>query len=298
MRPLRALAVYIVVVFIGGALLAPWLYWLAQAFAHEFPKIAQSPFHRFVSRSVQGLALLGIWPLLKSRGADSLKDAGLVTPAGQWGKLVWGCLFGLVSLVVAVGVVLVCGARHFQLPAISPAHFAGKIVRFALTATVVAVLEEVLFRGALFGLLRKIFHWIFALVVSSIVYGLAHFMQAAEMTGAMTWLSGLELLPRMLRGFVDLGATIPGFFNLTLAGVLLGLAYQRTGNLCFSIGLHAVWVFLLKSYGLLTASVGGASTWWWGSSRLVDGWFALPVLAVTLLIFARSPIGRQKGFHT
>ena len=40
MRPLRALVIYIAVVFIGGALLAPWLYRLAQAGAHSFPKIA------------------------------------------------------------------------------------------------------------------------------------------------------------------------------------------------------------------------------------------------------------------
>ena len=68
----------------------------------------------------------------------------------------------------------------------------------------------------------------------------------------MAWNSGLILLPRMLGGFADFHALVPGFFNLTLAGVLLGLAYQRTGNLYFSIGLHAGWIFWLKTYGAFT----------------------------------------------
>ena len=74
MRPLRALVIYIGVVFVGGALLAPWLYWLAQAFAHSFPKIAAEPFNRFVNRSLLFLALAGLWPLLRALGV-TLKPA-------------------------------------------------------------------------------------------------------------------------------------------------------------------------------------------------------------------------------
>jgi membrane protease YdiL (CAAX protease family) len=160
---------------------------------------------------------------------------------------------------------------------------------------VVAVLEEILFRGAVFGALRKVFHWAFALVLSSMIYAIVHFMEPAKLIGTVTWLSGLELLPRMLGGFTNLHAIFPGFLNLTFAGILLGWAYQRTGDLYFSIGLHAGWIFWLKSYGALTAEVPGATTWWWGTSRLIDGWFALPVLAVTLRLFLLMPIGPRKG---
>ena len=114
MRPLRALAIYIVVVFIGGALLAPWLYWLAQSFAHGFPKIASSPFHRFVNRAFLGLALLGIWPLLKSLGAASLGEAGLARPGEHWKKLGGGFLLGFVSLAVVAGLALASGARRLN----------------------------------------------------------------------------------------------------------------------------------------------------------------------------------------
>ena len=84
MRLLRALVIYIVVVFIGGALLAPWLYWLAQTGAHSFPQIAGAPFHRFVDRSLLLLALAGLWPLLRALGATSWRETGLVQIHGQW----------------------------------------------------------------------------------------------------------------------------------------------------------------------------------------------------------------------
>jgi membrane protease YdiL (CAAX protease family) len=294
MRPLRALALYIAVVFIGGALLAPWLYWLAQAFAHSFPRIAGSPFHRYVHRSLLGLALIGIWPLLKSLGVDSPAEAGLARPAGHWKRLAGGFLFGFVSLAIVAGFALAAGARKLN-PMMSPAALGEKAAAIALTAAVVAVLEEILFRGAVFGALRKVFHWAFALLLSSMIYAIVHFMEPARLTGEVTWLSGLELLPRMLAGFTDVQAIFPGFLNLTFAGILLGWAYQRTGDLYFSIGLHAGWIFWLKSYGALTVGMAGAGAWWWGTSKLIDGWFVLPVLAVTLRIFLLMPLGRRKG---
>ena len=79
----------------------------------------------------------------------------------------------------------------------------------------------------------------------------------------------------MLGGFADFHALVPGFFNLTLAGILLGLAYQRTGNLYFSIGLHAGWIFWLKTYGAFTTGAPHAATWFWGTGKMIDGWLAL-----------------------
>jgi hypothetical protein len=57
--------------------------------------------------------------------------------------------------------------------------------------------------------------------------------------------------------------------------------------LWFSIGLHAGWIFWLKSYGILTREAAGANTWFWGTSRLINGWFALFVLGAALLILRR-----------
>lgn len=296
MRPVRALALYLVAVFIGGALLAPWLFWLTQSFAETFPKLAHSPFHRFVDRALLGIALICIWPLLKSLGATSWRDVGLVSPRGQWKKLGGGFLLGFISLAVAAGVAIGFGARHLNTQ-IAPNKIAEKLLGAAATAIVVAILEEILFRGAVFGSLRKVFHWKFALVLSSMIYAIVHFMESARQTGDVTWLSGLQLLPQMLRGFGDWQAIIPGFFNLTLAGMLLALAYQRTGNLYFSIGLHSGWIFWLKSYGMFTKTIPGTNEWWWGTGKLINGWLVLPILLLVWLMFSQLPLAKKQEWR-
>jgi hypothetical protein len=121
--------------------------------------------------------------------------------------------------------------------------------------------------------------------MSSMIYAIVHFFQPADLTGPVGWNSGLVLLPQMLAGFVDFRALVPGFFTLTLVGALLALAYQRTGNLYFSIGLHAGWVFVLRLYGPLTVQSSNASLWFWGTAKMFDGWLTFLAIAVMLVVF-------------
>ena len=292
MRPLWALVIYVVAVFLGGALLAPWLYWLAQTFAHTFPHIAAAPFHRFVDRSLLLFAFAGLWPLLRALGMISWRELGLTRPHGQLKKLTGGLLVGFVSLAVVAGMAFASGNRVF----IQTMTF-YKVITLIFsaigTAVIVGIIEEILFRGGVFGGLRKLFYWPFALLISSVIYALVHFLRHAELTGAVTWNSGLVLLPQMLGGFADFYAFVPAFFNLTLAGILLGLAYQRTGNLYFSIGLHAGWIFWLKTYGAVSATAPHAATWFLGTGKMMDGWMAFIVLAVTLAFFKFLPFKRK-----
>jgi hypothetical protein len=98
----------------------------------------------------------------------------------------------------------------------------------------------------------------------------------------------------MLRGFADFQALVPGFFNLTLIGILLGLAYQRTGNLYFSIGLHAGWIFWLKIYGAFTVNSVATKIWFWGGGKMIDGWLAFFVLLAVLFLFKFLPLGEKR----
>jgi len=297
MRPLRALVIYIAVVFIGGALLAPWLYRLAQLFAHSFPQVASAPFHRFLDRSFLLFALAGLWPMLRSLGATSWRDIGVVPPYGQWNKLFGGLLLGFFSLAAVAGIAVGFGGRGVVQDL--TAHTVVGIIFSAIgTAVVVGTLEEILFRGGIFGGLRRVLYWPFALFISSVIYALVHFLQRVELIGPVAWNSGLVLLPQKLGGFADFHALMPGFFSLTLAGVLLGLAYQRTGNLYFSIGLHAGWIFWLKIYSALTVQAPQAATWFWGSGKMTDGWFAFFALAITLVVFKSLPLDQRRPHYT
>ena len=285
MRPVRALLIYTGAVFLGGALVAPWLYWSLQLLASHVPafqKLANHPFHRHLHRSLLALALIGLPPLLRTLGLRASRDLGLVKPAGQRRKLAGGFALGFGSLATVAALGLAVGARELN-PDLSASRLVETFSGAALTAAVVAVLEEVLFRGALFGGLRQTCRWPAALVISSAIYALVHFFSKPDSPVEVNWTSGLVLLPTMLRGFADVEQVVPGFFNLTLAGALLALAFQRTGNLYFSIGLHAGWIFWLKSYGSLTHETAGSNTWFWGTNRLIDGWLALVVLGFVLL---------------
>lgn len=295
MRPLLALVIYFIVVFVGGALLAPWLYWFAQHAAHGFPKICGAPFHRFADRSFLILALAGLWPLLRALGAKSAGDLGIVPPYGQSRKFSGGLALGFFSLAVVAGIALGFGGRVFA-QNLTAHKIVGTIFSALATAAIVATLEEILFRGGIFGGLRRVIYWPAALVVSSAIYALTHFLQRSELAGSVAWNSGLVLLPQILAGFADFHALVPGFFNLTLAGILLGLAYQRTGNLYFSIGLHAGWVFWLKTYGAFTADAPNAAVWFWGTGKMIDGWLAFFILAFMLFLFKFLPLEKRSPF--
>ena len=226
-------------------------------------------------------------PFLRSVGFRSLRDIGLdksSTLAKQAGA---GILVGFGSLACVAGLAVAFGSRspHHGLTAPEILQHAGKA---GLTAIAVGILEEVVFRGALFGALRKANGWPVALALSSGVYAMVHFFERPAVPATVEWTTGLVVLGQMMRGFGDLDALVPGFFNLTLAGMILGLGYQRTGTLYFSMGLHAGWIFWLKSYGFLTRESALALTWLSGSNKLIDGWLACGILAVVLFLLERN----------
>ena len=293
MRPIRSLLIYLVVVFLGGALLAPWLYWLAQWAAGLWPALsglANKPFHRFLDRSMLGLALVCLWPLLRGGGARSWPDLGFVSQGRPTRQILSGFALGWASLAAVALLALACGARAFILT-----HSAGEVFHHLITATctaaLVAVLEEVVFRGALFGLLRQSMPWPAALVVSGAVYSAVHFIKSGETALPVQWNSGLMLLRQMIYHPPPL---IPAFLTLLVAGSILALCYQRTGALYFSIGLHAGWIFWLKTYGFLSHSSGARESFW-GTDNLIDGWLSCLVLLSLFVLIARQKQKNPSG---
>ncbi len=100
---------------------------------------------------------------------------------------------------------------------------------------VAAFTEELLFRGYPFRVLHLRFGPVPAVVATSVAFGLVH--------GANPGVTPLALV------------------NLTLAGVLLGVAYWRSGSLWFVTGLHFGWNWVMAASGLpvsgLDVSVSG-----------------------------------------
>ena len=105
MRPIQSLLLFILAVFVGGALLAPWLYRLAQW--TEMESLTKYPFHRYVTRCMNLVALIGLWPFLRSLGVRSWSSVGLVNPAEPWKWLGGGFALGFVSFA---GVAVLAGS--------------------------------------------------------------------------------------------------------------------------------------------------------------------------------------------
>ena len=79
---------------------------------------------------------------------------------------------------------------------------------------------------------------------------------------------------------------IPGIIGLTLVGLILGIAYLRTGSLYLSVGLHAGWVFMIKFDGTFTSRAPDASPVWFGDDKMVTGIVAWGMLLIVSAVVA------------
>lgn len=269
----------IALVFALGALLAPWVYrGLQEAPGTWVREWAQEPFGRILSRTLLVLGLISLWPLVRLFGA-SFNSLGLSRPRA--GDLIQGGLVGLVSLGVLVLIAHAAGARDLR-PTVTAAKLANAIVLAAVAAVLVAPVEELLFRGLCFGMLRGQ-RWVPALIFSSVLFSFVHFLQTPRRASVapVDWTTGFDTLAAMATAHAQPALAIAQAVNLALCGAILAVAYQRTGTLWWAIGLHAGWIFWLKLANAITLVPKGTAPWW-GTRKVVDGWATTPILLATL----------------
>ncbi|MDB4459212.1 CPBP family intramembrane metalloprotease [bacterium] len=285
---LRSILLYLAAIFIGGSLIAPQLHHLVQVLQGPLPflaDIADDPFRRYVTRCWMITAIVLLRWFLRSSGIGSCPQAGISGKEYLKRELLQGLLIGFISLAAIAFIAWAVGARTWNFDH-EPSRYLKHFINATLAAVIVGFIEELVFRGALFGSLKRGTSLITAILISSAVYAIVHFFERADVD-EVHWYSGLILIPKMLRGFGNLEQIIPGFFNLTIAGSILAIAFQKTGRLWLSIGIHAGWIFWLKSYGFFTLPVEGSSEWLWGTRKLIDGWLALGILSLGLWSFGR-----------
>ncbi len=280
-NPVGALAVYLAAVFLGAASLAPWLWKSAQWMAREHGVgvgLASQPFHRYVNRCLIGLALLLLWPLVRAFRFRGWEEIGWRWDAIERRRWLGGFGLGFVALGIFTVVALAGGARVLNPPG-DAGKWIGKLLGFAAVAVGVALLEELLFRGAVFSAIRRRAGFATAAGVTSAVYAIVHFFARPESPVVIDAGSGFRILGLMFHGFVDPRLVVPGLASLFVAGWTLAILRDRTGGLMAPMGLHAGWIFWLRAYGWLTTDAPGADTRWWGTEKLYDGWVAFALLA-------------------
>ncbi|MGB5355828.1 MAG: CPBP family intramembrane glutamic endopeptidase [Eudoraea sp.] len=143
-------------------------------------------------------------------------------------EVVLGILMGLASMGIGSLVLAFFNQLIFVKILLLPSEVFLTIILYLL----VAIMEEVLFRGYILRkLMRAIdIHW--ALIISSMIFALMHAMNPHA-----TWI---------------------GLANIFLSGILLGLGFIYTKNLWFPIALHFSWNLFQSFFGF---NVSGEDTY-------------------------------------
>lgn len=279
---LWALMAFVVWVFAGGAVLAPWLWWLARGAEAAWPGgglgwLVDHPFSRYLHRCFLVLAVLGLWPLARALGCRSWASVGLKGVREGWRGVVWGFLAGACGFGALAIWEWGMGARVWRL-GLEWGGVAKGLARAMASAMAVGWVEEVLFRGVLFGGLRPSVGVVRAAGISSLAYATVHFFGRPPEPNEVGWVSGFETLAGMLGGPGSWELLMPGFGTLFLVGVLCALSYERYGTVYFAVGFHVALVFWMKTRGLMTRGVAESL----GGGDLLSQWlvFALAGMAV------------------
>ncbi len=255
-RSLGKIFLYLLLVLIGGALAAPIAWHLIQMLPPDLlggliGKLQGMPFHRYLSRSLQVAAILLLLPLLRSLRVRSLGELGLYGSTRPMRDLGIGILAGLFCIILLDTASLWSGA-FTPFPWWRLALF-GSFFRLLLTAVVVAILEEFLFRGILLGFFRQVTTPALAIVLSALIFSGVHFLNlpaAASRDTSPLWFSGLSVLGSLGSSFPPWPVLGWAFATLFSAGIILGWMTVRTGSLFAAIGLHGSWILGQQAFNL------------------------------------------------
>lgn len=247
LKEVAKIIAYFVGVVLLGAVLAPPLYWAGNALAAggTLTFLGEVPFQRYFNRAILIAAVLLLWPTVRSLKIGGWRELGL-QPDPRWRShaLIGFAIGGaLVAIMAALYVPLGFYRWRSDLPW-------EKLPAVAMSAFVVAIIEEALFRGAIFGLFRRSLRPVTALFWVTALFAILHFLKPDEdfKIAQVGWMSGFVLLPHSFHQFAEPMTLLAGFTTLFTLGWVLGLATMRTRALWMSIGLHAGVVFVKMGF--------------------------------------------------
>ncbi len=127
------------------------------------------------------------------------------------GNLLRGAGYAIGILGLSFGILYLLGAVQIDAVQFEPVGLLGYLLLFLIAALV----EELTVRGYMIPLIAKDFHFMGAIMISSLIFAVLHMANAH-----FTWLS---------------------FANIFLGGYLLGLIFYKKQELYTPLGLHWIW---------------------------------------------------------
>jgi uncharacterized protein len=274
------LAAYFIAIVVGGALLAPILFWSAQALAAHgiFPFLVKYDFDTFFHRAILVAAVLLLWPLLRASKVRGLADLGLAPNPHRGRDAGFGVLLSVVPL-------LFCGALLIALHVYSIRHVFvwPRLGKLLLAAISVPFIEETFFRGIVLGLLLRTGRKMLSVLAVSALFAAVHFLKGSEREPAIvTWTSGFQSISDAFAGFGDPMMVLAAFATLFVIGCILADGRVLTRSLWLPIGLHAGWIFASGAFNWLARRQMVALPW--VGKNLLVGIIPLGLAAVTWIL--------------
>jgi uncharacterized protein len=233
------LLAYFAAILLIGALLAPVLFWTAHLLAshHILSFLATYDFEKFFHRALLVAALLLLWPLLCTLQIKSWRELGLA-PNRHWSRdLISGFLFAAIPLLCC-GVVLVLSHGYSLRTSIRWSGMSSVIV----ASLAVPLVEELFFRGLILGVLLRRGPRLLAILFTSALFSVLHFLKTPGHTSVVSWSSGFVSMAHSFSQFREPILVAAGFTTLLVLGWILAVARIRTQSLWLPIGLHAGWI--------------------------------------------------------
>ena len=282
-------------VLIAGAVLAYPMYTLLSL-------VLEPDFERVANRTVLGLGILTLLALFRKFGFRSWQDIGF-PPQGLmfWKDALKGFGAGLLIMGPVVAGLLLSQNRVLDLQWDWSLPGIGILLVTALVSgAVVALIEETFFRGALLTAMLRHGSASLAVVSTSVLYALVHFLQPEMRVDPDTlgWTSGFALLSDAFAFLYSPLQVFDSFLALFAAGLLLALIRARSNRLALCIGMHAGWVFAIKAFKRVTNSNDDpAYAFLAGTYDQVIGYLATVflVLAIALYLGISRPAGEKTG---
>ena len=282
LREIVNIVAYFVGIVLLGSFLAPALYWAGRATAQYgvLTFLAETEFQKFFNRAMLVAAVVLLWPAVRSLKLQGWGDLGLERDPRAGQNLALG--LGVAALCLIPMCISYVILDVYRWKKALPWEALPKLL---LSSAVVAVLEETLFRGAIFGLFRRTMRPLGALFAVTTIFAVVHFLKPDErvVVSEVNWGSGFALLPHVFHQFTEPITLLAGFTTLFVLGWVLGYATLRTSSLWVAMGFHAGVVFLKMSFSKFTKRQ--AEYLPWIGDELQIGLVPVAVLAIGGALF-------------
>ena len=230
------------VLMISAAIASVLAYFLVLGVGDQFP------FRKVVSRVAQILLILSIFPFMSYLKLKK-EDIGFAARNIFFKQLLQGLVFGFFTLMPVLLMLYILDINIVDQTNDWTAGSLGKaLIGALLSAFIISLLEEPLFRGMMLTGLNRKMGASAAVIISSFYYAALHFMKGKTDIpyDQLNILSGFGVIKEALANLVN-PEIISALIALFMVGVLLGILrcnIKQSLGLC--IGCHASWVWQIK----------------------------------------------------